>query len=72
MAVTITVENRSVIDVLDIVKELKTSGLVQGVHFDFAYNQSRWDPMIGDVKGFTNFTFYEEKYSTLFALKYLS
>ena len=72
MAVTITIENRDVSDVLDIVKELKTSGLVQGVHFDFAYNQSRWDPMIGDVKGFTNFTFYEEKYSTLFALKYLS
>ena len=72
MAITVVVENRSVSDVLDIVKELKTSGLVQGVHFDFAYNQSRWDPMIGDVKGFTNFTFYEEKYSTLFALKYLS
>lgn len=72
MAVTITIENQGVSDVLDIVKELKTSGLVQGVHFDFAYNQSRWDPMIGDVKGFTNFTFYEEKYSTLFALKYLS
>ena len=72
MAVTVTIENRSVIAVLDIVKELKTSGLVQGVHFDFAYNQSRWDPMIGDVKGFTNFTFYEEKYSTLFALKFLS
>lgn len=72
MAITVVVENRGVSDVLDIVKELKTSGLVQGVHFDFAYNQSRWDPMIGDVKGFTNFTFYEEKYSTLFALKYLS
>jgi hypothetical protein len=72
MAITVVVENRDVSDVLDIVKELKTSGLVQGVHFDFAYNQSRWDPMIGDVKGFTNFTFYEEKYSTLFALKYLS
>jgi hypothetical protein len=72
MAITVVVENRDVSDVLDIVKELKASGLVQGVHFDFAYNQSRWDPMIGDVKGFTNFTFYEEKYSTLFALKYLS
>jgi hypothetical protein len=72
MAITVVVENRDVSDVLDIVKELKTSGLRQGVHFDFAYNQSRWDPMIGDVKGFTNFTFYEEKYSTLFALKYLS
>jgi len=72
MAITVVVENRDVSDVLDIVKELKASGLVQGVHFDFAYNQSHWDPMIGDVKGFTNFTFYEEKYSTLFALKYLS
>jgi hypothetical protein len=72
MAITVVVENRGVSDVLDIVKELKTSGLVQGVHFDFAYNQSRWDPMIGDVKSFTTFTFYEEKYSTLFALKYLS
>jgi hypothetical protein len=72
MAITVVVENRNVSDVLDIVKELKTSGLIQGVHFDFAYNQSRWDPMIGDVKGFTKFTFYEEKYSTLFALKYLS
>jgi hypothetical protein len=72
MAVTITIENRGVSDVLDIVKELKTSGLVQGVHFDFAYNQSRWDPRIGNVKGFTNFTFYEEKYATLFTLKYSS
>jgi len=69
---TITIEDRDPNAILDIVKELRASGLVQGVHFDFAYNQSRWDPMIGDVKGFTNFTFYEEKYSTLFALKYLS
>ena len=72
MAMTITIEGQDPTAVLAIVAELRASGLVQGVHFDFAYNQSRWDPMIGDVKGFTNFTFYEEKYSTLFALKYLS
>jgi hypothetical protein len=72
MAVTITIEDRDPTAILDIVKQLRASGLVQGVHFDFAYNQSRWDSMVGDVKGFTNFTFYEEKYSTLFALKYLS
>jgi MoaA/NifB/PqqE/SkfB family radical SAM enzyme len=72
MVITIVIENKNVNEILDIVKELRDKGLVQGVHFDFAYNQSRWDPMIGDVKGFTNFTFYEEKYSTLFALKYLS
>ena len=72
MAITVVVENKNPFDVIGIVKELRASGLIQGVHFDFAYNQSRWDPMIGDVKGFTNFTFYEEKYSTLFALKYIS
>ena len=72
MAVSVTIEGRDPTAILGIVAELRSSGLVQGVHFDFAYNQSRWDPMIGDVKGFTNFTFYEEKYSTLFALKYIS
>jgi len=72
MAITIVVEDKNANEILDIVKELRAGGLVQGVHFDFAFNQSRWDPMIGDVKSFTNFTFYEEKYSTLFALKYLS
>ena len=72
MAITVVVENRNVSDVLDIVKELKTSGLVQGVHFDFAYTQGRWDEMIGEIPKNTRFTFYEEKYSTLFALKYLS
>lgn len=68
----INVEHKSPGDILDIVKELRASGLVQGVHFDFAFNQSRWDDMIGEIPKNTVFTFYEEKYSTLFALKYLS
>lgn len=72
MAVSITIDRKNPNDVLDIVRELRASGLVQGVHFDFAYNQSRWDEMIGEIPKFTTFTFYEEKYSTLFALKYLS
>ena len=72
MAITITVDDKGPTDILDIVKALRASGLVQGVHFDFAFNQSRWDEMIGEIPRFTTFTFYEEKYSTLFALKYLS
>ena len=71
MATTITIERKNPNDILDIVKELRASGLVQGVHFDFAYNQSRWDEMIGEIPTHTTFTFYEEKYSTLFALKYI-
>jgi len=58
--------------IIDIVKELRASGLIQGKDFDFAFYQTRWDPMIGDVKGFTNFTFYKEKLATLFALRYAS
>ena len=58
--------------VIDLVKELSASGLVQGKDFDFACYRTRWDPMIGDVRGFTNFTFYEEKLATWFALKYAS
>jgi hypothetical protein len=72
MAITVVVENRDPTAILGIVAELRASGLVQGVHFDFAFNQSRWDEMIGEIPRFTTFTFYEEKYSTLFALKYLS
>jgi hypothetical protein len=72
MATRIAIERRGPNEILEIVKELRASGLVQGVHFDFAFNQSRWDEMIGEIPKFTTFTFYEEKYSTLFALKYLS
>ena len=72
MAVSITIEHKNPSDILDIVRELRANGLVQGVDFDFAYTQSRWDEMIGEIPTNTVFTFYEEKYSTLFALKYLS
>lgn len=58
--------------IIDIVKELRASGLVQGKDFDFAFHRTRWDPMIGDVKGFTHFIFYKEKLATWFALKYAS
>ena len=59
-------------EVIEIVKAMRASGLVQGKDFDFAFYQTRWDPMIGDVKGFTNFTFYEEKLATWFSLRYSS
>ena len=49
MAVSITIDRKNPNDVLDIVRELRASGLIQGVHFDFAYNQSRWDEIRVDV-----------------------
>ena len=67
----ITIHDRSANEVLEIVKELRQQGLVQGEDFDFAYNQSRWDTMIGEVPKSAIFSFYTEKYATMFALKYI-
>jgi hypothetical protein len=58
--------------IMDIVGELRAKGWVQSVDFDFAFNQSSWDAMIGEISKFTVFTFYTEKYATMFALKYSS
>jgi hypothetical protein len=71
MAIEVVLDRRDPNEILEIVRELRDSGLVQGVHFDFAYNQTRWDDMIGEIPKQTVFTFHEEKYATLFALKYI-
>ena len=55
---------------MEIVRELRMSGMIQGVDFDFAFNQSKWDEMIGEIPRHCIFTFYTEKYATLFALRY--
>ena len=67
----ITLHDRSPNEVLEMVKELREQGLIQGTDFDFAYNQSRWDEMIGEVPKSAIFSFYTEKYATMFALKYI-
>ena len=71
--VKITIKQRSPDVVMEIVRQLRASGVVQGKHFDFAYHQSKWDAMIGEIPNHTVFTFYTEKYAkyaTLIALKY--
>ena len=67
----LTLHDRSPNEVLEMVKELRQQGLVQGEDFDFAYNQGRWDEMIGEVPKSAIFSFYTEKYATMFALKYI-
>jgi hypothetical protein len=54
----------------DIVRELRSQGYQQGVDFDFAYHQSRWDDMTGEVPKHTKFTFYNNVLSSWFLLKY--
>jgi hypothetical protein len=55
---------------LDVVQELRAKGYVQGVDFDFAYHQSKWDDMIGEIPRETIFTFYEDELATWFELLY--
>jgi len=67
----IIVPHRNASDIMDIVRSLRQQGLVQHRDFDFAFNQSKWDDMIGEIPNSTVFTFYDEKYTTMFILKYL-
>ena len=70
MSLEVAVFHKDADDTMRIVRELRQQGLVQGKDFDFAFNQSRWDDMIGEIPKQTIFTFYTERYATLFALKY--
>jgi hypothetical protein len=55
---------------MSIVKQLREQGYVQGQDFDFAFHQSDWDSMIGEIPSHTVFTFYTDALATLFALRY--
>ncbi len=56
--------------VVEIVQELRAMGWMQGTDFDFAFHQSRWDEMIGDVPRYTVFTFYNDSNASYFMLKW--
>ena len=69
---TINLKEADASRIMEIVRELRLMGLIQGTDFDFAYNQSRWDEMIGEIPKTTVFMFYTEKWASWFALKYAS
>ena len=55
---------------MEIGHELRNMGYVQGVDFDFAYNQSQWDNMIGEIPKQTVFTFYNDSNASYFMLRW--
>ena len=55
---------------IGIVIELRKLGWIQGVDFDFAYNQSQWDNMIGEIPKQTVFTFYNDSNASYFMLRW--
>lgn len=60
-------------DVLDIVKELRNKGYVQGVDFDFQYKPPKYNDwaMDPEYNRMTIFMFYTEELATYFSLRYL-
>lgn len=59
--------------VMEIVRELRQMGWIQGVDFDFSYRPPSYESgySFEEIKPkHTVFTFYNEKYATLFSLKY--
>jgi hypothetical protein len=72
MAVEVIVYDRTPTAILEIVHELREQGYEQYKDFNFAYHASTMDTFgyEAPTRRFTVFTFYTEKYATLFSLKY--
>lgn len=57
---------------MELVRELRANGLVQGTDFTFAYQQPKYDYFSNEVhqlKG-CNFSFKDPKWATFFRIKY--
>ena len=57
---------------MEIGQELRSTGWVQGVDFDYAYYQEKYDNFSHDpvVKRHARFTFYNDSNASYFALKW--
>jgi hypothetical protein len=60
-------------EAMDIVKELRKMGHIQGVHFDFEYHKPEIlvDDYAAVYNRYTIFKFYKEELATWFSLRYL-
>jgi hypothetical protein len=57
---------------MEMVRDLRAKGLVQGIDFNFAYQQAKYDYFSSEVhqlKGCT-FSFKDAKWATLFRIQY--
>ena len=57
---------------IDIIRDIREQGLVQGKDFDFSYHQSTWDNTTYEAvtPEHTVFKFHNDKWATWFSLKY--
>ena len=59
-------------EIMDIVKEIRKMGYVQGIHFDFEYHKP--EIVLTEYEGvynrYTIFRFYKDEIATWFSLRY--
>jgi hypothetical protein len=67
---TVVAVRGSASEIMDIVRDLRATGMTQGIDFDFAYRQAEWTDIFDPVPAHAKFTFYDERRGTFFALKY--
>mgnify|MGYP003353582052 CR=1 FL=1 len=60
-------------EIIDIVRELRSLGYIQGKDFDFQYTPPKFDDFSRDAvyNRTTTFMFYKEELSSWFSLRYL-
>lgn len=68
----IIIKEIGVTRVLNIVTELRQMGWVQGVDFDFAYYNEKWDDFSSEpiIEQHTVFTFYNDSNASYFMLRW--
>lgn len=67
----VKIDDVNAAETMDIVRELRSAGLVQGRDFDFKFTPRRGDGWTYHVESsFTEFYFREGKWTTFLALKY--
>jgi hypothetical protein len=68
----VKINNLSPNDSIEIIRDIREQGLVQGKDFDFAYHQTTWDKVNYQMiePEHTVFKFHNDKWATWFSLKY--
>lgn len=70
--IEVTINNKYATNIVDIVHQLKETGLAQGGDFEFVYHKGEWDGMtgLGHYKRHTIFRFKDPAVASWFSLKY--
>jgi len=70
--ITVTLIDKQPNEVMEIVRELRSKGYLQGIEFDFEYHKPVFNDWSGDnvYNRYTVFKFYKESLATWFTLKY--